>query len=535
MGVCVTALASTRLTGLMQPRSASLQRIRLPAVLGEVCALPILQRARLPAVLVAVCALPILLYIPFLHEPFERDEGLYATVAQLILRGDLPYRDGFEHKPPLVFGWYALSFLIFGQHVWAPRLVAAVLESATTLLVYVQGRLLFSAREALLAALAFALSIGVATFHTNANAEYFMLLPLVAGLVTFTLGHQTGRLPWFLLSGLLNGLAIMTKEVGVFNLTFLVLWTLYPAWRRGELGRHHVAAVALLLGGCSLAVALTIAPVVILGAFADFSDAVLFSLQYVGHRSAAGRVIGLANLGVLPFVVAGPWVALSLLGFVHVIRRGENRWGWLLSGWLLAGVMSMIFVGRIYAHYYAHLLPALSLMVPLGVRFLRVRWRVAPVRAGAFILLVGALAAGAIAVNGQVYLHDSVDARHLSKFAGDSGRWEIESPALARYIADNTSPDDRIYNLGFDSELYFYAHRRPATRYLHDLPFVADYSRVEKALEDLKEAPPIFVIDSARYEIRSDSYDRSGFDQFLADRYQYLGKMYYADVYRLRR
>ena len=73
------------------------------------------------------------------------------------------------------------------------------------------------------------------------------------------------------------------------------------------------------------------------------------------------------------------------------------------------------------------------------------------------------------------------------------------------------------------------------TRYLHDLPFVADYSRVEKALEDLKEAPPIFVIDSARYEIRSDSYDRSGFDQFLADRYEYLGKMYYADVYRLRR
>src|SRR6266516_2201116 len=123
----------------MQRRSASLQRIHLPAVLED------------------VCALPVLLYIPFLHEPFERDEGLYAALAQLILHGDLPYRDGFDVKPPLVSGWYALSFLIFGQHVWAPRLVAAVLESATTLLVYVQGRLLFSRREALLAALAFGL------------------------------------------------------------------------------------------------------------------------------------------------------------------------------------------------------------------------------------------------------------------------------------------------------------------------------------------------------------------------------------------
>src|SRR5437899_6218477 len=235
----------------MQRRSASLQRIHLPAVLGGVRVLPILRRARLPAVLVAVCALPILLYLPLLHEPLARDEGFYAAVGQRILHGDLPYRDAFDNKPPLVFGWYALSFLIFGQHVWAPRLVAAVLQSATTLLVYVQGRLLFSGREALLAALAFALSIGVARFQTNANTEYFMLLPLVAGLVTFTLGHQTGRLRWFLLSGVLNGIAIMTKEVSRFNLGFLLLWILCPAWR-GELTRRHLAVVGLLFLGCSL-------------------------------------------------------------------------------------------------------------------------------------------------------------------------------------------------------------------------------------------------------------------------------------------
>src|SRR5439155_19831221 len=247
----------------VQHPSARLQRIRLPTLLAGFGTLASVQRARLPVVLAAVCALPILLYLPFLHEPFMRDEGFYAAVGQLILRGDLPYRDAFDNKPPLVFGWYALSFLIFGQHVWAPRLVAAVLMSLTTLLVYVQGRLVFSGREAMLAALAFALSIGIARFGTNAKTEYFMLLPLVAGLVRLTLGHQTGRLRWFLLSGVLNGFAIMTKEVGVFNLGFLVLWTLYPAWRRGELGSHPLASVAVLCVGCSLAVAVTIAPFVV--------------------------------------------------------------------------------------------------------------------------------------------------------------------------------------------------------------------------------------------------------------------------------
>src|SRR5688572_6502799 len=119
----------------MHHRSASLQRMRLPAALAAICALPGVQRARLAVLLAAVCAVPIFLYVPFLNEPFQRDEGMYAAIGQLILAGDLPYRDGFDNKPPLIFGWYALSFLIFGEHVWAPRLVAAVLVSTTTLLV----------------------------------------------------------------------------------------------------------------------------------------------------------------------------------------------------------------------------------------------------------------------------------------------------------------------------------------------------------------------------------------------------------------
>ena len=511
--------------------------MRLPARLAQVCVLPSrLQHARLAAVLAAVCALPILLYVPFLQEPFERDEGFYAAVGQLILDGDLPYRDAFDNKPPLVFGWYALSFLIFGEHIWAPRLVAAVLLSVTTLLIYVQGRLLFSRGEALLAACAFALSVGLARLGTNANTEYFMLLPLVAGLVTFTLGHQTGRLPWFLLSGVLNGIAIMTKEVSAFNLAFLILWTLYPAWRRGALDRHRFASVALVLGGASLAVALTIAPFLVQGAFADFWDAaVVYTLQYAGDRSALERISALVFTGLFPFVFAGPWIALSIFGSIYLIRGGEDRWGWLLFGWSVAGVISIIFLGRIFAHYYVHLLPALGLMAPMGMRFLRGSWQVAAVRAG-WLTLAVILIGGTIAINGQVYLHDSADERHLSKFPGDDRTyWEIESPALARYITDNTSPDDPIYNLGFQSELYFYADRRSATRYLLDRPFLADESHIENALEELRENTPTFVIDSARYEkLWRNPYDRSAIDQLLADRYEYLGKMYYADIYRIK-
>ena len=62
-----------------------------------------------------------------------------------MLHGYLPYRDIFDHKPPLIYVWYAASFLLFGQNIVAPRILAALTWSATTFLVYVQGKLLLPA------------------------------------------------------------------------------------------------------------------------------------------------------------------------------------------------------------------------------------------------------------------------------------------------------------------------------------------------------------------------------------------------------
>jgi hypothetical protein len=152
------------------------------------------------------------------------------------------------------------------------------------------------------------------------------------------------------------------------------------------------------------------------------------------------------------------------------------------------------------------------------------------------MFLIGVLAAGTILLSGQIYFHPSVDEQNLPKLTRDyKTYWYLASPALARYIAHNTSPDDRIYNLGFQSELYFYADRRSPTRYLFDDLFLADESLVEDTLEELRGDTPVFVIDSARYgEPGEHRYDRSDFDQFLSERYEYLGKMYYADIYRLK-
>ena len=220
--------------------------------------------------LVVLCLIPILLYLPVMVSPLERDEGVYATIAQRLLRGDVPYRDLFDNKPPIVYGWYAFSFLVFGEGVAAPRIVAALLLSFTTLAIFGEARMLFPRRVAYLGAGAFAVATGLPFVALHANTEAYMLLPLVASLAAFTIGTRRGRLSWFVLAGALGALAVMTKQVAVWNLVALAVMALF--WRRGkaETPWRRITPLLSLLTGAAAATALIATPFFAVGALNDF-------------------------------------------------------------------------------------------------------------------------------------------------------------------------------------------------------------------------------------------------------------------------
>ena len=54
---------------------------------------------------------------------FGRDQGIYAVVGDGILRGEMPYRDLWDFKPPGIFLVHALSQALFGKHMFAVRLL----------------------------------------------------------------------------------------------------------------------------------------------------------------------------------------------------------------------------------------------------------------------------------------------------------------------------------------------------------------------------------------------------------------------------
>src|SRR2546426_150073 len=154
------------------------------------------------SLLLLACSLPVALLAPFFSAPLTTDEGVFSTIARELLRGSLLYRDVFDNAPPLGYVWYALAFVVFGEEAWVPHVLLALALSATTFLVYLEGRLLFPARSSLVAAFTMALSASLVLIGPRAQKEYLLLPFVVGALVLFTRGMERNGPGWFLGAGI---------------------------------------------------------------------------------------------------------------------------------------------------------------------------------------------------------------------------------------------------------------------------------------------------------------------------------------------
>lgn len=491
-----------------------------------------------------ICTVPLLLYIPFFTEPLMRDEGFYAAVAQIIERGGVPYRDAFDNKPPMIFLWYLASFQLFGQNIMAPRLLAALAMSGTTLLVYFQARLMYTHRAACFAALAFALLTGVALFETNANVEYFLLLPTVGALLTFTLGEKRGGIGWYLATGVLAGISFMTKETTMF--TFILFYAVVAIRQPGDSRLAFLRSrdfwrksIAMSVAFAATQVAFFL-PFLWVGAGQDYIDAVvIYTFKYVGAGESTW--IKIRDFTASPLLIAyvlGPWFIASTAGIWVYWKHKASFEGRLVVAWYAASFVGIVAAGRFFAHYYVLLFPALGLLVPAGAEYLRdsirtIRWRVA------FLTILLFSSVAPVASSAAIYFHDDPGDRHTQKFFDHPrSEWETQSPLLAAWINERTGPGDYIYNTGFQSEVYFLTGLPSPTRFLFTYPFQLDNSFELDAIEDLKANMPKYIFSS---ELDQPPVDRAAgayypyeMQQFIDRNYDYIGRVYYANVWQLR-
>ncbi|HEX6289903.1 MAG TPA: glycosyltransferase family 39 protein [Herpetosiphonaceae bacterium] len=448
----------------------------------------------------------LLLRMPGLALPLERDEGAYAYVAWTWLQGGLPYRDAFDHKPPLIYLLYMPPLLFGPPSAWAIRVWATLLFLVDVALVCAVGNRVWSMRAALLAALIFA--VAGSAFDLQGlilNTDQALVLPTLIALWCAIRLSETQRLRFAIGAGAALAATMLIKPVAIVLIPALLL----ACWR-------NVRSIVRVYAGAALGALLVGLPIAgyfaLRGGWSDLVFGVLtYNTLYAGESQARWQLGPLVDM-FAPFVP----LLLTALGGIALLRPGEtqpirpltHRAGWLVVGWAAALLIAALGSLRAYIHYYYPLLPFLALLAaPCILRLWADHRGTTPIQRGAAYLaaaLLGALLLAPLARQNLQLLGTTAE-QQAERLYGEVGKhYFAQAPLVADYIRERTQPDDYVYIFAAEPEVYLLSERRASSRYIYDYPLRLVPGASAELLRDLAARPPRLVI--TYYGVRPDGF-----------------------------
>jgi 4-amino-4-deoxy-L-arabinose transferase-like glycosyltransferase len=199
------------------------------------------------------------LRIRLLNVPFERDEGEYAYAGRLMLQGIPPYSLVYNMKFPGIYAAYAFIMSVFGQTRAGVHFGLLIVNIITILLMFLLARFLIDSFTGVFAAAAFAvLSLAESVDGIFANAEHFVILFAVAGILLLLLSIDLKSLLLLPIASLLLGIGFLMKQHGIVFIVFAGLYLIFAQLRcKPFVLKHFLVRIALFTIGVLLPFAVT--------------------------------------------------------------------------------------------------------------------------------------------------------------------------------------------------------------------------------------------------------------------------------------
>ena len=421
--------------------------------------------------------------------PLTRDEGDYAYAAMVLLHGHVPYKQCFLQKPPMIIYSYALAELLAPRVFWFPRILAGLCVALSTGLLGYIARKEFGpdvAISAMWLVTPMVLLPGLEQF--TANTEMFMLLPMMSVVALYVRARHSnngGGWIWFA-AGSLSAIALCYKYTVIPLLAGLFAfwsWEEFQTRRNlASLGKHWLFG----LFGLVLGLAATLGFFLIHdGGKSLWECTVAFNRFYL-----ASGAFGLASFLNRLHLFWNAWWILFLLPVSLIIWR-ERRVSFWIGLFFVAGLMT---AGSLYGHYYITIMPFWAL---LGAVALRRLVRLLPFSA------TGQTRTIPLLVCAVVLLLCLTDIPWLTRTKKDfvAGKlWTpfLESEAVAKRVAELTTPEDYVFVAGSEPQILYYSQRFSATRFVMVYPLTIPSPMVQRyqwdAIHDLQEHPPTIIV-----------------------------------------
>ena len=459
-------------------------------------------------VLVALLVLRALfLAYPVLGAFPGRDSAVFLYTGWRVTQGEVPYRDVWDHKPPLIYYIDALGLLVGGRSGWGVWLIEGVALLGAAGLGYALMRRMYGPLIAAVTSVAWVAKLPALLFDGNLTEEYALPLQWLA-LWLFYHAEKRGRYAWEGYAiGLTGALAFLLRQnlVSVW-LAIGAYLLLRAAWRGSWRGLAPlVAAIAAASGVLAVVGGYFAAQ----GALAALCDAA-FKANFAYGRTTPGALGDAALAGLLLLLgLALP----AVIGWLRALRRvpdglrGGDARGALLAVSAIAAPVEVVLSGlsaRLYPHYYMPWLPICALLAGDALAWLQgclaSLWHgsagLQPLHRSASRLFCAGAAAAVVAF--------TLLAQVTPVPPGNP--WVRGGPSpyedVTRYVQQTTDEDDAVLVWGAETAIDFVAGRRSPTRFVYQyalfaMPGYQNPALVEEFLAGIKANEPVLIIDTS--------------------------------------
>ena len=432
--------------------------------------------------------------------PFERDEGSYSYMGQLLLEGKKPYSYFYEMKLPGIFYCYAAIVALFGKTLEGVHIGFLFVTLASTVLTFLIGRQLFDNRAAAAAAISFSI-LTLTKFASGfaAQAEHLVVFWALAGLYFTLRGIQSGKWLDYLIAGILLGMSFLIKQSGAFFALGTGIFVVSNYLKPFDI-KAILRSGVLMVAGFAMALALFLGLIASQG---GWNDMVFWVIEFPKiYISALSFDFGMQLLqGTFDAVTRdhiGLWY-FSIIGLLLV-------WFTSLELYKKVGVSVLLFLSffstapglRFYGHYFLQMMPAVALLIAAMIyavgelSLARLKSSIGGTAAFAFFLLYCA-----VNINKQnSYYFSPNQFEILRTVYGDNPF--LESKVVADKIKSVAKADDQLLVLGSEPQINFYAQLHTPTRHSF-IGFTSGMSDSAKnwrqeVKKEVEEAKPRFIV-----------------------------------------
>ncbi len=474
----------------------------------------------------------------------SRDSGVFLYVGWRFLSGDVPYRDIWDHKPPLIYFVDALGIALSPNSLWGVWFLQAIFIFFTLFIIYKLMEKEFGICAALSGTII--LSSGLLTILEmgNVTEEYALVFQTLCFLLFVSARKNDFPIHTSFWIGLLGGLAFNFKQttIGIW-ITYALFLLVFRLLQR----KLPFKDILSLVAGWTIPSVVFVIYFASRNAALDYwEQAFLYNFIYIGKHEGIRRLIPVFIKG-FAYLRHGWVLYLSILGwlagfgYVWLKRKVFAEIHPLVLIALIDLPIEILLImvsGRSILHYYLTPLPVISILT------------------GVLVFITPSLIGKIPGMSSQtiqrwvpgimlavVFLGQFGQIKHYPEYV--RGMNDKDYAPVIEYIVDNTNKDEKVLIIGAESVVNFLARRESPTRYVYQYPLALLGRRLmfEEYFNQIVENKPILIIDTrGRTRLEEKLYEplqkrsqvvRDGV-KYLSENYEQVAQFGEWFVYRLK-